>query len=69
MSERLRSYLHKLKFIASVKNPKIRANLLSECAADENFFKALREAVTNTLKNNVPMKVKEKKRLRRYKAS
>ena len=67
MSQVLKNYIEQFKFISKIRDEKLRKGILKQFGNDDKFFCALEEVVENTLKNNVPLPGKEKKRLKKYK--
>lgn len=68
MSANLREQFPKLEMIAAAKKQKTRRALLEAFADDDNFFKAVRELVKNTVKKNIKITEKQRKKLIRYKS-
>ena len=66
MSRNLRTCMEKLKLIAQIPNPNTRKTVLKSLC-DECLYKALYEIAVNTVNNKVPLTVKQKRHLRRYK--
>jgi len=54
-----------LKFIASIKNHKLRAKILSDIG-DDNLYKALHEIAINLQKGNIKLSPVQRRKLRKY---
>lgn len=68
MSANLRSQFPKLEMVARAKKPSIKKALLEAFSDDEQFFKAVRELVKNTVKKNIKLSSNQRKKLVRYKS-
>lgn len=66
MSENLKQQFPKLELLSKIKQKKLRQTLLRVLSKDEAFCKAVREITKNTLKRNIKLSDREKKRLFRY---
>jgi ribosomal protein L19 len=67
MSDNLQKQMPKLEIISQLKSLKARKLVLAEFSNDDQFCKAIREIVRNTINKNVKLSEQEKKRLRKYK--
>ena len=67
MSQVLKNYIEQFKFISKNRNEKLSKGILKQFGNDDKFFCALKEIVENTLKYNVSLPEREKKRLKKYK--
>ena len=63
MSTNLRKNFDKLELISNIKTPKARQVLLKHFGQDRCFCKAVREVVKNTLKRNIKLSNRDKKKL------
>src|SRR5882757_2590978 len=66
MSNNIINCIEKLKFIASVKDEKLRKKLLVTLS-DNCLYNALNEIAINTVKGNVKLSKKETKKLKKFK--
>ena len=66
MSQNLVLWIEHLKFIASIQDPMERNVRLKRFADNMEFFDALKEIAINTMNMNVPLKITQKEKLRRY---
>lgn len=67
MSDNLKKQFHKLELVTAMKTPAARKILLTEFSKDNCFCKAVREIVKNTLKRNIKLPEKDKRKLSRHK--
>lgn len=67
MSAQLRECLAVLDFVASIKVPKLRQQLLKVLKSQPKYYIALREIAYNTVRKNLILSSKEKQRLKKHK--
>lgn len=68
MSDNLKSQFFKLELISQLSSLKARKLLLSEFSKDIKFCKAVREIVKNTVRRNVRVGERDKRKLVKYKS-
>lgn len=66
MSANLRACIEKLRMIAAIRDPELRRKVLTSLA-DDCLYKALNEIAINTVARKVPLTLKQKRRLRKFK--
>ena len=66
MSKNLLSWINHLKVIASIRDTRKRNARLKTFSDNMSFFDALKEIAANTINMNLPLRLHQKKKLRRY---
>lgn len=67
MSKNLMRCLDKLQLIASIEDEALRSALLTQISCKNNIYKAMQEIAKNVVKRNVPLTIKQKRKLDKYK--
>ena len=65
MSDNLRKCLPVLEFVASIRRKALRTAILKELSKYKAVYKAIKELALNTINKNIPLKKKDKVKLRK----
>lgn len=66
MSDNLKKCINELQLVTKIKNKNAQKTILKQLARRNCFAKAVQEVAANTANANIPLKTKEKKKLKKH---